>query len=79
MTDPEPTSLDLPPEADPDLDAYAERLPQLPRDPSPEPGDPPPSVRGTSQVLKDPPGDAADDGSKRWDPRTAATDQRDGG
>jgi|GEM_PF-6247628 len=79
MTEPRPTFPDIAAEADAELDAYAERLPQVPRDPSPEPGDPPPFIRGTSQGLSDPPGDAADDGSKRWDPRTAATDQREGG
>ncbi len=58
---------------------YAEPLPQLPRDPRPEPGDPPAAVRGTAQTLADPPGDAADDGSRRWDPRTQSADQREGG
>jgi hypothetical protein len=58
---------------------YAEPLPQTPRDPRPEPGDPPAAVRGNAQALIDPLGDAADDGSPRWDPRTQSTDQREGG
>lgn len=79
MTEPRPTSADGAAEEIAELDPYAEKLPQEPRDPSPEPGDPPPFIRGTTQGLSDPPGDAADDGSQRWDPRTAATDQREGG
>ena len=78
MTNPQPSS-DRPPELDPTIEPYAEGLPQAPRDPRPEPGDPPAAVRGPSQALKDAPGDAADDGSKRWDPRTQVTDQQEGG
>jgi hypothetical protein len=62
-----------------DLDPYAGELTQPPRDPEPEPGDPPTTVRGARQTLGDPPGDAADDGARRWDPRTQVTDQREGG
>jgi len=64
---------------EPEVDPYAEELPQPPRVPEPEPGDPSASVRGPSQDLTDPPGDAAEDGSRRWDPRTQVTDQREGG
>jgi hypothetical protein len=49
------------------------------RDGTLEPGDPPPSVRGVAQELVDPPGDAADDGVRRWDPRTVRAPQREGG
>jgi hypothetical protein len=80
MTDPEaPSPLDQPLEPEPEVDPYADKLPQAPRDPRPEPGDPPAAVRGPSQVVKDPSGDAADDGSRRWDPRTSVTDQQEGG
>ena len=75
----EPGSMD--PVTDPDTAAepYAEPLPQTPRDPRPEPGDPPARVRGDAQSIVDPVGDSADDGSRRWDPRTQTTDQREGG
>ncbi len=72
-------SSDLPAEMETELEPYADSLPHVPRDPQPEPGDPPATVRGTIQGIVDPPGDAADDGSRRWDPRTARTDQREGG
>lgn len=49
------------------------------RDGTLEPGDPPLSVRGVAQELVDPPGDAADDGVPRWDPRTVRAPQREGG
>jgi hypothetical protein len=62
-----------------DLEPYAEELPQVPRDPALEAGDPPATVRDASQTLGDPPGDAADDGARRWDPRTQVADQREGG
>jgi hypothetical protein len=74
----EPGSADPAAGPDPAAEPYAEPLPQTPRDPRPEPGDPPPAVRG-AQALVDPLGDAADDGSRRWDPRTQSTDQREGG
>lgn len=64
----------------PDPAPHIDQLRAPPRDHAhPEPGDPPSAVRGARQALADPPGDAADDGTRRWDPRTQTTGQREGG
>lgn len=42
-------------------------------------GDPPDAVRGAAQTMVDPPGDIADDGTLRWDPRTVRAPTREGG
>ncbi len=75
---PDPVDPAIGPDLVPASDV-AVALPQVPRDPAPEPGDPPPAVRGAAQELADPPGDAADDGEKRWDPRTLYAREREGG
>ncbi|MBX3030973.1 MAG: hypothetical protein KF809_12500 [Chloroflexi bacterium] len=62
----------------PDTEPAEAHPPDVPPD-DPQPGDPPPSVRGVAQELVDPPGDAADDGVRRWDPRTVRAPQREGG
>lgn len=51
----------------------------LPEAPDPDAGDPPDAIRGPAQSLVDPVGDAADDDTLRWDPRTARAPTREGG
>ena len=71
-------SADDPP-ADVVPGAGGDQPPEPSRVSHPQPGDPPAAVRGANQTLSDPPGNAADDGTPRWDPRTQTAEQREGG
>jgi len=62
----------------PDLDLPTEE-PSDTRPEDPTVGDPPDSVRGSAQELVDPVGEAADDDTPRWDPRTVDAPSREGG
>ena len=62
-----------------DLDTSTEHPVDAPEPANPGAGDPPDSVRGSAQEMVDPVGDAADDDTQRWDPRTVDAPSREGG